>query len=69
ITVNNVSEKIPLIFDVAQNNDIKIREVRYTRPTLDDVFLRLTGRKLRDEKGSWVDIARMRRQIRMARRR
>ncbi len=58
ITVENAPEKIPLIFDVAQSNGVKILEIKYSRPTLDDVFLQLTGRKLREEEGSFTDFVR-----------
>ena len=58
ITVENAPEKIPLIFDVARSNGVKILEIKYSRPTLDDVFLQLTGRKLREEEGSFTDFVR-----------
>jgi len=58
ITVENAPEKIPLIFDIAQSNGVKILEIKYSRPTLDDVFLQLTGRKLREEEGSFTDFVR-----------
>ena len=58
ITVENAPEKIPLIFDTAQSNGVKILEIKYSRPTLDDVFLQLTGRKLREEEGSFTDFVR-----------
>ena len=52
------STSIPLIFDIAQSNGVKILEIKYSRPTLDDVFLQLTGRKLREEEGSFTDFVR-----------
>jgi len=58
ITVENAPEKIPLIFEVARSNGVKILEIKYSRPTLDDVFLQLTGRKLREEEGSFTDFVR-----------
>lgn len=36
------------IFNMAKNSNIKIRGVHVQTPTLEDVFLHLTGRKLRD---------------------
>ncbi|MGB9827595.1 MAG: ATP-binding cassette domain-containing protein [Thermosphaera sp.] len=48
VLVENASRSIPEIFDVANNNGIKILEINYRRPTLNDVFLHLTGRELRD---------------------
>ena len=58
--VNSASEAIPIIFDIASKNGIKINEVRYTQPSLGDVFLHYTGRELREEEGSWKDLYRMR---------
>ena len=58
ITVENAPEKIPLIFEIARSNGVKILEIKYSRPTLDDVFLQLTGRKLREEEGSFMDFIR-----------
>jgi ABC-2 type transport system ATP-binding protein len=37
----------------------QIRSVSVHRPTLDDVFLQLTGRAIRDEEGSAMDVMRM----------
>lgn len=36
------------IFDLANENEVKIKGVHVETPTLEDVFLHLTGRKLRD---------------------
>ena len=36
------------IFDLAKENEVKIKGVHVKTPTLEDVFLHLTGRKLRD---------------------
>jgi len=69
LTVKNAPEVIPKIFDMAREFNVKIMELRYSRATLDDVFLRLTGRRIRDETGSWADFIRMRRAIHMRRRR
>jgi ABC-2 type transport system ATP-binding protein len=48
-------------------NDLKtkINSIELRKPTLDDVFLHLTGRKIREEEASAKDI--MRRQMRMRR--
>lgn len=37
-----------------------VKGVEVRRPTLEDVFLKLTGRDLRDEDADWVDSARLR---------
>ena len=46
-----------------------MREVRYRTPDLEDVFLHVTGRSLRDEEASFFDHVRMRRRARIMRRR
>ena len=46
-----------------------ILEVRLRQPTLEDVFLKLTGRAMRDTGGSKIDAMRMRRTIHQRRRR
>jgi ABC-2 type transport system ATP-binding protein len=49
LLVDNASRCIPEIFEVANHNGVKILEINYRRPTLNDVFLHLTGRELRDQ--------------------
>ncbi len=49
LLVENASKSIPEIFEVANNNGVRILEINYRRPTLHDVFLHLTGRELRDQ--------------------
>ncbi|CAB49582.1 ATP-binding cassette domain-containing protein [Pyrococcus abyssi] len=51
IDVENATEALPKLFELAQKNNVKILEVTYHRPTLNDVFLHLTGREIRDEEG------------------
>ncbi|MCS7102848.1 MAG: ATP-binding cassette domain-containing protein [Candidatus Korarchaeum sp.] len=57
--VDNVSRVIPIVFEVASKLGVRIEEVKYARPTLNDVFLHLTGREMRDEEASWKEAARM----------
>ncbi|MFA4639636.1 ATP-binding cassette domain-containing protein [Pyrococcus kukulkanii] len=49
IDVENATEALPKLFELAQRSGVKILEVTYHRPTLNDVFLHLTGREIRDE--------------------
>lgn len=49
LLVENASKSIPEIFEVANNNGVRILEINYRRPTLNGVFLHLTGRELRDQ--------------------
>ena len=67
ITVKNAPETIPKIFEIARKSSVKIIELKYSRATLDDVFLKLTGRRIREEFGTWADIMRMRMRMRMRR--
>ncbi len=49
LDVENATEALPRIFELASKSGIKILEATYHRPTLNDVFLHLTGREIRDE--------------------
>ncbi|HII61235.1 ATP-binding cassette domain-containing protein [Pyrococcus horikoshii] len=49
LEVKNAAEALPLVFEKAREMELKILEVTYHRPTLNDVFLHLTGREIRDE--------------------
>ncbi|OWJ54459.1 ABC transporter ATP-binding protein [Pyrodictium delaneyi] len=51
---------VPQVLEAARAAGLEVREVRYTRPSLNDVFVRLTGRSLRDEEGDWRDYMRLR---------
>ena len=42
-------EKIPLIIEIAQSLNIKIKSISVRKPTLEDVFISLTGRQFRDQ--------------------
>ena len=46
--VERGEEKIPLIVEMAQKLDIRIKSISVRKPTLDDVFLHFTGRRMRD---------------------
>ncbi|MEF8848803.1 MAG: ATP-binding cassette domain-containing protein [Candidatus Thermoplasmatota archaeon] len=47
--VEKGEEKIPLIIDLAHKNDVRIRSIDVHKPTLDDVFLAITGRSIRNK--------------------
>ena len=47
--VEKGDEKIPIIIEIAQNLNIKIKSISVRKPTLDDVFLSFTGRTIRDD--------------------
>lgn len=54
-SVKNASETIPKIFENFQRIGVKILEVKYHKPTLEDVFLHLTGKSLREEEATPLD--------------
>lgn len=62
LNVENSSRAIPKIFELAQQKGLKIEEITYHKPTLNDVFLHLTGRELREEgpENFFKAVARMR---------
>jgi ABC-2 type transport system ATP-binding protein len=45
--VKKGEEKIPMIIEIAQSQDIKIKSISVGKPTLEDVFLYYTGRSIR----------------------
>lgn len=46
--VENAAKALPQLFEMAREAGLRIVEVSYRRPTLNEVFLHLTGRELRD---------------------
>ncbi len=48
LVVDNASRALPEVFRVVEVHGLRITEVSYRRPTLNEVFLHLTGRELRD---------------------
>ena len=67
LSVKEATVAIPRIFEIANQIDLKIKEIKYSKPTLEDVFLKLTGRKLRDESGNALELMKRMRTLRMAR--
>lgn len=59
---------LPQIVSFLNNKGIKIVEAYVKTPSLEDLFIELTGRKLRDEEGSREEMFRFRRNIQMRRR-
>ena len=55
---------LPLILRVLDGNGLTVQTISLSRPTLDDVFLKHTGRTMRDEEGqrtTWAQMQRDRR--------
>jgi len=58
----------PLIIEALRKSGFTVTKLSLTKPTLDEVFLEYTGRRLRDVEGSQADIMRQMMIIRRARR-
>ena len=52
IKVPRVEKALPEIMVGIAARGLKILDISFSRPTLDQVFLQVTGRKLRDNEGS-----------------
>ncbi|RLF66437.1 MAG: ABC transporter ATP-binding protein [Thermoplasmata archaeon] len=52
IIVDDASKAIPEIFEKMNKYGLKILEISYRKPSLNDVFIHLTGRNLRDEESN-----------------
>lgn len=59
VSVKDASEAIPRVFDAASASRVKVRNITYRRPTLEDIFLHLTGRTLRDEEVDSLETMRL----------
>ncbi len=51
LKVGNAGEAIPRVIELAKEKGWLIKEVRYKRPTLNDVFIYLTGKDIRESEG------------------
>ncbi len=47
--LNNVATDMPFLFKFLENNNLRLIDFEHIRPTLDDVFLSMTGRRLNEE--------------------
>ena len=52
VYVDEGSSAVPQILRVLEEADVKVEGITLTRPSLDDVFVKYTGRTLREEKGT-----------------
>lgn len=55
VEVASAEEWLPKFFGEAP---VTVERLNLHRPTLEDVFIKLTGREIREEEGSWMDSAR-----------
>jgi ABC-2 type transport system ATP-binding protein len=67
LLVDNGGHRIPEIVKLADEAGVILESVELRKPTLDDVFLSVTGRNIREEEGSIVDMVRRHRIIQQAR--
>ena len=58
LKVESASEALPKIFEIISSKGFTIKEINYKRPNLNDVFLYLTGREIRDREGNRFDVIR-----------
>jgi len=49
ISLKKAETRIPDLIKLAAKHKVVIKSVEMHKPTLEDVFIRLTGRKIRDE--------------------
>ena len=67
LLVDNGGHRIPEIVKLADEAGVVLDSVELHKPTLDDVFLSVTGRNIREEEGSFIDMMRRHRIIQQAR--
>ncbi|QIW24692.1 ATP-binding cassette domain-containing protein [Sulfolobus sp. S-194] len=67
IKVKNGEEKAPVILEVLMKNGIKVTRMSITEPTMDEVYMEITGKSLRDEEASSQEMFAFRRTLRRAR--
>jgi len=67
LTIANGEETLPELFHLAQGSGVTIRSVNIRRPSLEDVFIHLTGSAIREEDGSRRSAMRENRRRRMMR--
>jgi ABC-2 type transport system ATP-binding protein len=68
ITAEMGEEAAPLIIDAVRDRGMHITRISVTKPTLDEVYLAITGRRIREEQANWEETASMRRTMQRARR-
>ena len=67
LLLDNGGHRIPEIVKIAAEAGITLESVELRKPTLDDVFLSVTGRNIREQEGSFIDMVRRHRIMRQAR--
>jgi ABC-2 type transport system ATP-binding protein len=67
VLVDDGGHRIPRIVKLMDEAKVELESVELHKPTLDDVFISVTGRNIRDEQGSFVEMIRRHRILRQAR--
>jgi len=67
LLVDDGGHRIPEIVKLVDGAGVILDSVELHKPTLDDVFLSVTGRSIRDERGSFIEDIRRQRIVRQAR--
>ncbi len=67
LLVDKGGHRIPEIVKLADEAGVVLESVELRKPTLDDVFLAVTGRNIREQEGSFVDMVRRHIILRQAR--
>jgi ABC-2 type transport system ATP-binding protein len=67
LLVDDGGRRIPYIVKLTDEAEVVLESVELHKPTLDDVFISATGRDLRDQRGSFMDMIRRHRIMRQAR--
>ena len=47
--LKNVTSDMPLLFSLLEKNNLRLLDFEHKKPTLDDLFLTMTGRRLTEE--------------------
>lgn len=68
VIISDYEKNIPDIFQIAGNLGIGISSIGFSKPSLEDVFIRLTGSIIREQEGSRKAVRRERMRRRMLRR-
>ncbi len=68
VAMANAGNKIPELLKLAERSGIAVESVDLHKPTLEDVFIRYTGEKIRDHEASAGDRFRERMRARLGRR-
>jgi ABC-2 type transport system ATP-binding protein len=67
LILSDYEKNIPEIFQTASNLGVGISSINFSKPSLEDVFIRLTGSTIREQEGSRKSVRQERMRRRMLR--